>query len=588
MIILKSIKQKEFKKTGKIEFFFEIKGTTRSIWFTRKIKYYNNLNTASANIFLSSILLPAMKTGEDIDINNHYLSKSFLDSLEKIQCQYLLFFPEKKLNKIRVTNFRIEIVSDCPITYPITTASFFTCGVDSFDTLISNNSIIERLIYVYGFDINRKDRELIKAVNKQFKIINKSFEKEFIFITTNLREFSEEYVTWDAMHGSALVAIGYLFEGMIKTILIPGGNSVDLTVPSGSHPNLEPNFSSEKISFICDGSDKKRIDKIINIKQSRIALENLRVCWKNAGNKLNCGVCEKCIRTMLALSIADVLGQTKTFSKTLDSAAISSIKISNDIVASFYREMLPYLKGKPILRQAKKHLLQELDLFDNRQKTLPKPIIKNKNILFIDFNGVISYEPFWFSLKNNEKYSKDFELIENFLFKQNRKIISDWMLGGYSTEDVHNILQKELNIPAEIISIFKKDCENLDISSKILQKVNELRKFYYCILATDNMDSFVRFTLPNRKELTESFDEINDSYTMKQCKSSFDGLYFKKKITEKRAIIENSILIDDSPNNCKVFESIGGQSYQVKNENDVLKALSSILSKVENKWEWQY
>lgn len=250
---------------------------------------------------------------------------------------------------------------------------------------------------------------------------------------------------------------------------------------------------------------------------------------------------------------------------------------------------MPYLKGRPILEEAKKHLFQELSEFDNnKHKILPKPIIKNKNILFIDFNGVISYKPFWFSLKDNKKYSKDFGLIEDFLFKQNRKMVSDWMLGVYSTEDIHNILQKEIGIPPEIISIFKEDCKNLDISSKILRKIDELRKFYYCILATDNMDSFVRFTLPSHQELVESFDEINDSYTMKQSKSSFGGLYFKNKIAERKSIVENSILIDDSSNNCSVFESIGGQSYQVKSEGEVLKVLSLILSKVENKWECQY
>lgn len=592
MITLKSIKLKKLKKIVKIEFLFCINSISRTLWFSYESGKWDNFDTANANAFISSVLLPAMSLGEDIDVNGNHLSKKFLDSIEKIQNQYLLFFPEKRLKKIKILNFKTKPVLarlKKPL-FPV--ASFFTCGVDSFNTLINKNDVINKLIYVYGFDVNRKDHELIRVINKKFKIISKSFGKEFIFIITNLRDFSEEYITWDVMHGSALVAIGYLFEGVIKTIFIPGGNSPDLSIPSGSHPYLEPNFSSEKINFVCDGSNKKRIDKIIDVKKSKIALENLRVCWKNAGNQLNCGVCEKCIRTMIGLKIAGVLDRTKTFSHPLDSESISSIKISNDIVAAFYKEMLPYLKGQPILDEAKIHLMHELDKFDHNDKSKiqQKPFEKNKNILFIDFNGVISYKPFWFSLsKPDHRYHNYFISMERFLFKENRELIKNWMLGEYSTEQIHQIMKEKLNIPYdEILEIFINDCRNIDISKKILEKVKELKQYYYCILATDNMDSFSRFTLDSNPELSNTFNEVNDSCIMKTFKSKDNGQYFKDKIFEHKAIVENCILVDDSINNCNTFKSISGQAYNCKTEDEVLKILNKILEKVKNKWEWQY
>jgi hypothetical protein len=575
-----------------VEFLLRINGISEALWFSYDDGEWDNFDVTNANTFVSSVLLPAMSIGEDIDVNGNYLSKKFLDSIGKIQNQYLLFFPEKRLRKVKILNFKTKSISSHLKTPLFSNASFFTCGVDSFDTLINKNNIIDKLIYVYGFDVNRKDRELIRAVNKQFKIISKSFGKEFIFITTNLREFSEKYITWDAMHGSALVAIGYLFECAIKTIIIPGGNSPNLSIPSGSHPYLEPNFSSEKINFVCDGSNKKRIDKIINIKQSKVALENLRVCWKNAGNQLNCGVCEKCVRTMLGLKIAGAPDHIKTFSHPLDDGSITSIRISNDIVASFYREMLPYLKGQSVLDEAKIHLTHELNRFDcnDKRKKQPKSFVKNKNVLFIDFNGVISYRPFWFSLSDpKHKHHQYFNKMEKFLFRENSELVKSWMLGKYSSEQIHRFMAKKIDFPyKEVIQIFIDDCRNLDISKSILEKVKELRQYYYCVLATDNMDSFSRFTMISNPEIKKSFNEINNSSVIGMFKSEDNGRYFNEKIAQRKAVKENCILIDDSENNCNTFRSINGQAYNTKNEDEVLKVLDKILKKVKNKWEWQY
>jgi len=65
----------------------------------------------------------------------------------------------------------------------------------------------------------------------------------------------------------------------------------------------------------------------------------------------------------------------------------------------------------------------------------------SKNILFLDFNRVISFDPFWKSLEVNN--TELFNRIEDFLFKKNRQIIRDWMTGVYSSEDVHHIFSKE-------------------------------------------------------------------------------------------------------------------------------------------------
>jgi hypothetical protein len=43
----------------------------------------------------------------------------------------------------------------------------------------------------------------------------------------------------------------------------------------------------------------------------------VRVCWPGWTEKYNCGRCEKCLRTMIALHIAGALGDAVTFQRSL-------------------------------------------------------------------------------------------------------------------------------------------------------------------------------------------------------------------------------------------------------------------------------
>lgn len=204
--------------------------------------------------------------------------------------------------------------------------------------------------------------------------------------------------------------------------------------------------------------------------------------------------------------------------------------------------------------------------------------MNKKGIIFIDFNGVISYKPFWFSLKNtshplNHLYSS----IENFLFKENISLVKDWMIGKYTSEEIHRILEENVDIPyKEIFEIFVNDSRRLDVSRRILKEVRKMRSIYYFILITDNMDSFTRFTLPHNKIIAKSFNEIYDSYSMKASKRHNNGIFFKEKIKALDFCPSQCYLIDDSNKNCTIFNSLGGKAFNTKNKKDVIDALGSL------------
>lgn len=87
-------------------------------------------------------------------------------------------------------------------------------------------------------------------------------------------------------------------------------------MPFGSHPLLDPNYSSCDLQIRHDGILLSRLDKTRLVAEWDVALENLRVCNNQNRIKpgaLNCGQCEKCLRTKLALLALGKLDKTRAF-----------------------------------------------------------------------------------------------------------------------------------------------------------------------------------------------------------------------------------------------------------------------------------
>ena len=178
-----------------------------------------------------------------------------------------------------------------------------------------------------------------------------------------------------------------------------------------------------------------------------------------------------------------------------------------------------------------------------------------KPILFIDFDGTLCHDRFWRSID-----ADSFEKIQNFLFGENKSIVNEWMRGIHSSEHINQLISKELNIPFENVwDIFVTDCENMNISSDVLNRIENLKKNFYTILITDNMDCFTRFTVPALK-LNSFFDLIINSFDNKKFKNDNDGDIFLQIVKERGSKIEDSILMDNSKGACATFSELGGMT----------------------------
>lgn len=204
---------------------------------------------------------------------------------------------------------------------------------------------------------------------------------------------------------------------------------------------------------------------------------------------------------------------------------------------------------------------------------------KKQKILFVDFYGILSNTRFWFSLQNPEhKYHRHLADIQDFLFVQNRPLLDEWMRGEYTSEDIHRLLEEKFEVNFdELFDVFVKDCEQIELSQNILDKLQTLSDEYLRIMVTDNMDSFDRFILPANKILQSSFHGINNSFYVKKLKSDKNGEWFLDIANKYDIKIEDCILIDDSLQNCETFQKLGGKYYNSQTEDDVLSALNNFI-----------
>jgi hypothetical protein len=86
-----------------------------------------------------------------------------------------------------------------------------------------------------------------------------------------------------------------------------------------SHPMLDPYFSSYDVRIRHDGAAFSRLEKTRLLAGWEVGLQHLHVCnlpQFYAPGHLNCGRCEKCIRTMLSLLALGALDKATAFPPT--------------------------------------------------------------------------------------------------------------------------------------------------------------------------------------------------------------------------------------------------------------------------------
>lgn len=206
--------------------------------------------------------------------------------------------------------------------------------------------------------------------------------------------------------------------------------------------------------------------------------------------------------------------------------------------------------------------------------------MKKVKALFIDWNGTLSSSLFFEQMNNvNHPHHNIIASVEEWLFRKNKKLCSEWMYGKYSTEDVIGLMSKNLNVEYELLlNELKNSCENMKfISDEIPSLIREIKDSgIKVIIATDNMDCFTRWTVP-ALGLDDLFDDILNSFDLGVVKNDFSNegkpLFFAKYMDNLDEDYSSTMLLDDSSKTCNLLSLTGMQCVVINSKEKMVAIL---------------
>ncbi|MBI4870557.1 MAG: hypothetical protein HY814_03215 [Candidatus Riflebacteria bacterium] len=273
---------------------------------------------------LATVLVPAMASGAAVRLHG-VARPGFSERLDALRSAYCRIHQELRPIQVTLVSPQPADVSHLEATEAPglvcragrgedrRVASFFSGGVDSFYTLLKHRQILTDLVLIYGFDIALDDHELLEKTSRMAHRVASELGKRLLEVRTNVRSFLDAQVDWGRLsHGPALAAVGLLLAPACPRLFIASSYALAQVGPWGSHPELDPLWSTDRTEFVHDGTEATRWQKTERIATWRLALESLRVCHQGRPGEYNCGRCESCLVLTIALKSLGVLGQCRT------------------------------------------------------------------------------------------------------------------------------------------------------------------------------------------------------------------------------------------------------------------------------------
>jgi hypothetical protein len=216
-------------------------------------------------------------------------------------------------------------------------------------------------------------------------------------------------------------------------------------------------------------------------------------------------------------------------------------------------------------------------------------------VIFSDWHGVLSRDPFWTSIRNSAAHPLHDQLEAGMagVFDPARNIANEWMKGLLSSDQV--IAQMGIQLRGRFTGDFLArrldlDCARMKVNVPLFEVLRVIRAEAIVVIATDNMDCFARaFTRarsrrrrPGRQRETLAdwaviCDDIICSSQAGTLKSEDPQAFFGPWLTAHDVTFTDAVLIDDRADNCAAFAGQGGTALQWKmGASDVSDLTSSL------------
>ncbi|MGV0961193.1 MAG: hypothetical protein ACOYB1_15295 [Limnohabitans sp.] len=230
----------------------------------------------------------------------------------------------------------------------------FSLGVDSLYSCFYADPRPDLLVLVGGFDVPWQDRAVLDRMAASTQDIARALGMQWALVQTDLRQHALfRRVSWEKSYGAAVAFVGASLTPYIHRLLISSGMYHKDLMPHGSHPDLDPLWSSSRLQVQHVGHELTRLEKMERLIDQPLSRDmfkkHLRVCWEHPSSQGNCGQCAKC--TLVRLSLlklgAGFVPDTMPEHKPLD-LLLSQLPPIMDHAALAYRRELLGLQDKKV------------------------------------------------------------------------------------------------------------------------------------------------------------------------------------------------------------------------------------------------
>lgn len=331
------------------------------LFFETSMDYAADLS-CNPNAFLTACILPAMRFGEErIAIDTPICPELKLGLEAAMHCLTSWYGSPRKVIPIEAP---LQIASPTPLKPRA--GCFFSGGIDALTMVLNNRRHIPRqhpssfqdAMIVYGIlkEENQENKtvsyqEVIKAVEPLAKDAELNLIPIFTNARTQILDLDPKVRFWQKeFQGAFLSAVAHAFVNRFSSVSIASSFNLDEQEPWGSHPFLDPQYSSSTLRIRHEDVTLSRLEKAQILGKWDTAIQQLGVCNhqnRNRTDNRNCGQCEKCIRTKMELLVAGLLEQADSFAeKEISKKHLAKVaaQIKAHHVESCYTELIEPLR----------------------------------------------------------------------------------------------------------------------------------------------------------------------------------------------------------------------------------------------------
>jgi len=268
-------------------------------------------------------LIPAMSLGLPI-YSDGPIAPGTVDNLERIQALLAVTLPSLRCVPIHAPSRPL-------VTDPKRgVAAYFSGGVDSFQAIHQHALEITRLIYMEGFDVDLHQASHRLLVRKRMAEAADELGLPLSVVESNARHFLDRYLWWGNSYPIMLGAIAQLFVGHHAKTWV-GSSTSWIALNDGRETSwLQMQFSLDDHEVAISGLHLiERPQKLASMRGFTPMLNHLRVCWDMPSGLLNCGTCDKCIRTLASLDAVGLTGQCKTLPSQVPWDLLSGLEVKS-------------------------------------------------------------------------------------------------------------------------------------------------------------------------------------------------------------------------------------------------------------------